>query len=167
MRASRQVVIPLWADHLGLAPAAASLIYGLAAAIDMAVFYPAGKVMDQHGRIWVAVPSTLLMGLSLMMMSFASSLPMFLVASMLVGLGNGIGSGIVMTLGADASPRAGRAEFLGIWRMLSDIGASGGPVLLSAVTAAASLAGGMLTIGALGLVAAGVFWRWVPRPAAR
>ena len=167
MRASRQVVIPLWADHLGLAPAAASLIYGLAAAIDMAVFYPAGKVMDQHGRIWVAVPSTLLMGLSLMMMSFASSLPMFLVASMLVGLGNGIGSGIVMTLGADASPRAGRAEFLGIWRMLSDIGASGGPVLLSAVTAAASLAGGMLTIGALGLVAAGVFWRWVPRSAAR
>ena len=162
MRASRQVVIPLWADHLGFAPATASLIFGLAAAIDMAVFYPAGKVMDQRGRIWVAVPSTLLMGLSLMMMSFTSGLAMFLVASMLVGLGNGIGSGIVMTLGADASPRAGRAEFLGIWRMLSDIGASGGPVLLSAITAATSLATGMLGIGALGLLAAAVFWRWIP-----
>jgi MFS family permease len=162
MRASRQVVIPLWAEHLGFAPATASLIFGLAAAIDMAVFYPAGKVMDQRGRIWVAVPSTLLMGLSLMMMSFTSGLAMFLGASMLLGLGNGIGSGIVMTLGADASPRAGRAEFLGIWRMLSDIGASGGPVLLSAIAAVTSLATGMLGIGALGLVAATVFWRWVP-----
>jgi MFS family permease len=111
----------------------------------------------------VAVPSTLLMGLALMMMSFTTGPAMFLVASMLIGLGNGIGSGIVMTLGADASPRAGRAEFLGIWRMLSDIGSSGGPVLLSAVTAAASLAVGMVTVGALGIVAAGVFWRWVPR----
>jgi MFS family permease len=163
MRSSRQVVIPLWADHLGFAPAAASLIYGLAAAIDMAVFYPAGKVMDQHGRIWVAVSSTLLMGLALIMMSFTSGPAMFLVASMLIGLGNGIGSGIVMTLGADAAPRAGRAEFLGIWRMLSDIGSSGGPVLLAAVTAAASLAVGMSAIGVLGLAAATVFWRWVPR----
>ncbi len=55
-----------------------------------------------------------------------------------------------MTLGADASTRAGRAEFLGIWRMLSDIGASGGPVLLSAVAAAASLAIGMTMVGAFG-----------------
>jgi MFS family permease len=162
IRASRQVVIPLWAEHLGFAPAAASLIFGVAAAIDMAVFYPAGKLMDQRGRIWVAVPSTLLMGLSIMLMSFTTGLPMFLGASMLLGLGNGIGSGIVMTLGADASPRAGRAEFLGIWRMLSDIGASGGPVLLSAIAAATSLATGMMGIGALGLVAAAVFWRWIP-----
>jgi MFS family permease len=165
LRASRQVVIPLWADHLGINPAAASIIYGLAAAVDMAVFYPAGKVMDQYGRIWVALPSTLLMGLSLMIMPFTSGLVTFLIASMLVGLGNGIGSGIIMTLGADASPRSGRTEFLGIWRMLSDIGASGGPVLLSAVAALTSLAAGVTTIGALGLVAALVFWRWIPAAA--
>lgn len=167
LRASRQVVIPLWADHLGLDPATASIIYGLAAAIDMAVFYPAGKVMDQYGRIWVALPSTLLMGLSLMMMPLTSGLCTFLVASMAVGLGNGIGSGIVMTLGADASPRYGRTEFLGIWRMLADLGASSGPVLLAAITALSSLAAGMVAIGGLGLMAAVVFWRWIPAPVAR
>ena len=128
----------------------------------MAVFYPAGKVMDQRGRIWVALPSTLLMGLSLMIMPFTSGLTTFLIASMFVGLGNGIGSGIIMTLGADASPRSGRAGFLGIWRMLSDIGASGGPVLLSAIAALTSLAAGVMVIGSLGLVAALVFWRWIP-----
>jgi MFS family permease len=120
--------------------------------------------MDQYGRIWVALPSTLLMGLSLMMMPLTSGLVTFLVASMAIGLGNGIGSGIVMTLGADASPRSGRTEFLGIWRMLADLGASGGPVLLAAITALSSLAAGMVAIGGLGLVAAFVFWRWIPAP---
>ena len=97
-----------------------------------------------------------------MMMPLTSGIGTFLLAAMAVGLGNGIGSGIVMTLGADASPRAGRTEFLGIWRMLSDVGASSGPVLLAAMAALTSLAAGMVTIGALGLVAAAVFWRWIP-----
>ena len=57
VRASRQAVVPLWADHLGLDAATISLIYGLAGGIDMLVFYPAGKVMDRKGRAWVAVPS--------------------------------------------------------------------------------------------------------------
>ena len=43
LRASRQVVIPLWADHLGMDPAQASVIYGLSGAIDMLVFYPAAR----------------------------------------------------------------------------------------------------------------------------
>ncbi len=163
LRGSRQVVIPLWADHLGLDPAAASLVYGLSAAIDMAVFYPAGKVMDEHGRIWVALPCTLLMGLSLLIMPLASGVPAFLAVSLAIGLGNGIGSGIIMTLGADASPPAGRHAFLGIWRMLADVGTGGGPLLLSAVTAMASLSAAIAATGMLGLIAAGVFWRWIPR----
>jgi MFS family permease len=162
LRSSRQVVIPLWAEQLGIAPATAALIYGFAAAIDMTVFYPAGRIMDLHGRVWVAVPCALLMGLALMTMPLTTGLASFVAVTLLLGFGNGIGSGIIMTLGADASPRSGRTQFLGIWRMLSDIGSSSGPVLLSAITAVASLAAGMVTIGALGLVAAAVFWRWVP-----
>jgi MFS family permease len=67
VRATRQALIPLWADHLGLAPSVASLIYGLAGGIDMLVFYPAGKVMDQKGRRWVAVPSMVIMGAALLL----------------------------------------------------------------------------------------------------
>ena len=62
VRASRQAVIPLWAESIGLDAATTSLIYGLAGGIDMLVFYPAGKVMDRRGRAWVAVPSMLIMG---------------------------------------------------------------------------------------------------------
>ena len=167
LRASRQVVIPLWADHLGLDATTTSLIYGLVAAIDMSVFYPAGKVMDQRGRLWVALPSTLLMGLSLMAIPLTGGAVSFVLVSVMLGFGNGIGSGIVMTLGADAAPAGARTQFLGIWRFMAALGSSGGPVALSALTALVSLGGASFGVGALGLVAAGVFWRWLPRSAPR
>jgi MFS family permease len=165
LRASRQVVIPLWADHLGLDAATTSLIYGLVAAVDMSVFYPAGKVMDQRGRLWVALPCTLLMGLSLMAIPLTDGVASFILVSALLGFGNGIGSGIVMTLGADAAPAGARTQFLGIWRFMADLGSSGGPVALSVLTALVSLGGASFGVGTLGLVAAGVFWRWLPRRA--
>src|SRR6185437_15976817 len=111
VRATRQAVIPLWADHLALAPSTASLIYGLAGGIDMLVFYPAGMVMDRKGRRWVAVPSMLVMAAGLVLMPLTHGATGLLLAAAVVGFGNGIGSGMVMTLGADHSPRAGRAHF--------------------------------------------------------
>ncbi len=162
VRASRQVVIPLWADHLALAPAAASLIYGLAGGIDMLLFYPAGKVMDQKGTRWVAVPSMAIMGAALLAMPFTTGFTTLLLASMAIGFGNGIGSGMIMTLGANHSPRHGRAHFLGVWRLMSDVGSSCGPVLLSFLAGSLSLASGIAAIGLMAWAAAGALGRWIP-----
>jgi len=167
VRASRQVVIPLWAAHIGLAPTTASIVYGIAGAVDMLVFYPAGKVMDRRGREWVAVPSMLLMASAMVVMPLTHAVGTFTAASMLLGFGNGIGAGIIMTLGADTSPAVGRPTFLGIWRELADGGAGVGPLLLSAITAVASLAAGVVVSGALGYAAALALWRWIPRRPAR
>jgi MFS family permease len=163
LRTSRQVVIPLWADHLGLDPTHASLVYGLSGAIDMLVFYPAGKVMDRRGRQWVAIPSTLIMGAALVLMPLTAGFASLLLVALLIGFGNGISSGLVMTLGADFSPNRGRGQFLGLWRFMADAGSTGGPVLLSAVTAVASLGAGVTATGVLGFAAAGVFAVVLPR----
>jgi MFS family permease len=163
VRASRQAVIPLWADHLGLEASVASLIYGLAGGIDMLVFYPAGKVMDRKGRIWVAVPSMAIMGAALLLTPLAHGAIALLIAALAIGFGNGIGSGMVMTLGADYSPSPGRAHFLGVWRLMSDIGSSAGPALLSALTAVVTLGAGIAVTGAMAFGAAGVLWYWIPR----
>ena len=98
----------------------------------MLVFYPAGKVMDRKGRAWVAVPSMLIMGVALLCLPLAHGAATLLLAALLLGFGNGIGSGMIMTLGADYSPTVGRAHFLGVWRLMADIGSTGGPALLSA-----------------------------------
>jgi len=163
VRASRQAVIPLWADHLALAPSVASLIYGLAGGIDMLVFYPAGKVMDLKGRGWVAVPSMLIMGLAMLLMPLTTGTVTLLLAALAIGFGNGIGSGMIMTIGADHAPRHGRAHFLGVWRLMSDIGSSCGPALLSFLAASLTLAWGIAATGLIAFAAAATLAHWIPR----
>ena len=163
VRASRQVVLPLWSAHLGFSPATTSVVFGISGAVDMLLFYPAGKVMDRRGRLWVAIPSMVILGGSILALPFTTTLAGVTAAAMVMGLGNGIGSGILMTLGADVAPPAVRAQFLGIWRLFSDAGAAAGPLVVAAGAALGSLAAGIAAMGAVGLLAAGGLGRWVPR----
>lgn len=167
VRASRQAVIPLWAEHLALEASVASLIYGLAAGVEMLVFYPAGRVMDRHGRRWVAVPSMLIMGAALLATPLTIGATTLLLAAAVIGFGNGISSGLIMTIGADHSPRAGRAHFLGVWRLMADIGAASGPALLSFLAAALSLGAGIAVTGLIAFAAAGQLAYWIPRARGR
>jgi MFS family permease len=166
VRASRQAAIPLWADHLGLAASAASLIYGLAGGVEMLLFYPAGKLMDAKGRRWVALPSMLAMGAGLLAMPFTGGFTALLLVALLIGVGNGLGSGLIMTLGADLAPREGRAYFLGVWRLMADIGSSSGPALLSLLAATISLGSGVAFTGVLAFAAAGMLYRLTAKPPA-
>lgn len=162
-RAARQVVIPLWGEHLGLAPATTSLVYGLSGLVDTAVFYPAGKLMDRHGRLFVAVPSMVALGATLMLLPLASSAAWLAVIAMGMGLANGIGAGMIMTLGADVAPPEVRPQFLGVWRLFSDAGAAAGPLVVAAGAGLGSLAGGAVVMGVMGVAAAGVLRVTVPR----
>ena len=163
VRAARQTVLPLWAEHLGLSAEQTSLIFGIASAVDMALFYPAGKVMDKHGRLAIALPSMTILGGSMMILPLTGGAWTLTLVAMLMSLGNGIGSGIMMTLGADAAPADGRIRFLGIWRVLSDSGNAAGPVIMSLVASALTLAAGIVAIGSFGLLAAIALGIWVPR----
>jgi MFS family permease len=163
IRQTRQVVIPLWAAHIGLSPTANSIIYGIAGLIDVMTFYPAGKVMDLYGRRWVAVPCAAVLGISFVVMPLTHAAVTLTLTAMIMGFGNGIGSGIVMTLSADVSPEIGRPTFLGLWRELSDAGQGLGPLILSGVTAAAGLVAGITVSGLVGFAAAGVLWVFIPR----
>ena len=162
IRQTRQVVVPLWAQHLHLDASMSSILFGVAGAIETLVYYPAGMVMDRWGRRAVAVPCTLVMGLAFLVMPLTDGVFTLGAVAMVAGLGNGIGSGIVNTLGADAAPVLGRPTFLGVWRELADVGAATGPLLLSAVTAVAGLGLGIMASGVVGLAAAATLFRFVP-----
>jgi MFS family permease len=163
VRATRQVVLPLWGAHIGLAPAIIALIFGVSGAVDMVLFYPAGRLMDLRGRAWVAVPSMLGLTLGLLLTPITGSALALAGVGLIMGAGNGMGAGMVMTIGADLSPPDSRPVFFGIWRLVSDIGNGAGPVLLAGITAAATLAAGILTMAAVGLLAAAGMGYWVPR----
>lgn len=163
VRGARQTVIPLWGEHLGLDAEVTSVIFGISGALDMLLFYPAGKVMDRFGRLWVAVPSMLTMALALALLPFAHTVPAVALVAALLGVGNGMGSGIIMTLGADVAPADVRPTFLSVWRLFQDTGDALGPLVLSAGAALGSLAAGVWAAAALGGVSTAALRRWVPR----
>jgi MFS family permease len=162
-RSVRNGLLPLWADHVGISAGTTSLIFALAAAIDIAFFYPGGWLMDHRGRSVVAVPVVLTVAVAALLLPLTSSASGVAVVMALIAVGNGLGSGIVMTLGADTAPATGRAQYLGGWRLCGDIGNTGGPLLVSAVAAAAPLAVASLAIGGLGLLGTGWVGFWTRR----
>ena len=165
VRTARDALLPLWCEQIGLDAAATSLVFALSSAIDMTLFYVGGSVMDRFGRRWVSVPSMVIMGLCFALLPFAHSVAAVALFAAVLGLGNGISAGVVMTIGSDASPAVGRPQFLAGWRLTTGLGQAAGPLLITAIAAVAPLGAAAVTIGAVGLVGAGWLWRWVSEPA--
>lgn len=151
LRATRQLLLPLWALHLGFGAARVSLIFGISAVVDLALFYPSGAISDRFGRWAVAYPCLLLLAVGHILIPLTHSFNQIVGVAILLGFGNGMGSGIVMTLGADRAPEIGRAEFLAVWRLVSDAGTAIGPLLCAAIIAFASLRTTSSVIGIIGL----------------
>lgn len=156
MRAARMLLVPLFGQAAGLDAAAIGVIYSASAAIDMSLFYPVGVIVDRLGRKWSAVPSLALFALGLACLPWANGFYALLSAGLLLGVANGVGTGIVMIMGADlAQELEGRGQFLGIWRLIGDIGMSAAPLLSGVLVNLAGLAAASFCaagIGAIGVV---------------
>lgn len=167
MRAGRQVILPLWAVSIGIGSAPTALIIGIAGAIDFGLFYTSGQIMDRWGRMWSAMPCMVGLGISYLVLSLTHSLPTnvtwFIGVAMFMSLANGIGSGILMTLGADLADKSNPAPFLGAWRFTGDFGSAAAPLLISGITAIVSISLASGVMGILGFIGAGILLRYVPR----
>lgn len=153
VRAGRQLLLPLWGSHIGLDAAEIGLVFGLSSAIDVCMFYPAGYIMDHWGRKWAMTSSMLLLGITLGMLPASDAFASYLVIALLSGFANGLGTGIIMTLGADLSPLEHRGEFLGVWRLIGDLGSAVGPFLMGGAAKLFALTGALylnVAIGAVG-----------------
>ncbi|WP_298040539.1 MFS transporter [uncultured Microbacterium sp.] len=167
VRSARQVVLPLWGISLGLDAQTIALVVGVSGAIDFALFYASGQVMDRFGRLWAAMPAMVLMGTGFLALAFThdgdSAVLWFGMLAAVLGVGNGLSSGILLTLGADVAPKRHPAAFLGSWRTLTDAGGAIAPLIVSGVTAMASLSVASGVVGLIGLLGAAGFVRWIPR----
>jgi MFS family permease len=167
LRGSRQVVLPLWAVSIGLDETTTSIIIGIAGAVDFSLFFAGGWIMDRFGRLWTAVPSMLGLGIGHLVLAFTHDLAApgvwFTVIAMFLSLANGIGAGILMTLGADLADPRNPAPFLGAWRFTNDTGGALAPLLVAGVTAAVSLSFAVGVLGVLGLLGAVMLRVYVPR----
>ena len=163
IRAGRTVVIPLFAaDVLGLSVDQIGVIVSISVAVDFSLFVVAGWLMDRFGRKFAIVPCFGIQALGMALVPFASGYTGLLFAAVLIGIGNGLGSGSMMTLGADLSPARSRGEFLGLWRLIGDVGHTGAPLVVGVVAEILVLSSAIWVIAGSGLAAAGIFLFLVP-----
>ncbi|GAB2512881.1 MFS transporter [Paramicrobacterium agarici] len=167
LRSARTVIIPLWAVSLGVDEAATALIIGLAGAVDFALFYVSGHIMDTYGRLWGALPPLIGLGAGLAALAFthgaATAVVWMCIAAGLLAVANGMSSGILMTLGADLAGPRNPAPFLGAWRFVTDAGAATSPLLIAGITGAASLAVAAGSLSGIAVVGVAVMATWLPR----
>lgn len=167
LRASRGVILPLWAVSIGIDETSTALIIGVAGAIDVALFYAGGWIMDRFGRLWTAVPSAIGLAVAHLVLSltheFDDRVGWFIGVALFLSLANGIGAGILMTLGADLADRRNPAPFLGAWRFQTDAGGAVVPLAIAGITAAFSLPVAAAAVGLVGLAGAVVLRVFVPR----
>ncbi len=154
MRRARDIILPLWGTHLGLGVSTIGAVVGASAGIELLLFAPAGWLIDNAGRRPTMALCLAVMAAAIMALRFATGGRGYLVAALAIGLGNGFGSGIVMTLGTDFAPDKAVGPFLGLWRLFGDSGSAVGPIAVGALAAALTLPASLLITGGLGLCAA-------------
>ena len=163
LRGTRMIGLPLIAVALTIPTEQASLIIGIAGALDFAMFYLSGQIMDRFGRSFAAVPTLVGLGLAHLIVGVAVDANTFLLLALLMSVANGIGSGVIMVLGADLAPPDKRSEFLASYRLLVDFGDAAAPLVLAPMVLAVGLTGAMAGFGILGFVGAGLMYKYIPR----
>jgi MFS family permease len=149
VREGRYVVVPLIGDELGLSVAEVGALVAVGTFADLALFPVAGWVMDRFGRLAAMVPSFSLIAIGLIVLGLADSTTPAIAAGVIMGVGNGLSSGSMLTLGSDLAPRDDPAPFLAAIAVIQDVGRIIGPLVVGFVGAAAGLSASAVVLAVL------------------
>ncbi len=159
VREGRQTVMPLIGEDLELSATAVGALVAVSAGADLLLFPVSGYLMDRFGRLWGMVPAFSLTALGLISLGFAwfsDSLVSVVLAGVLVGVGNGMSSGSLLTLGSDLAPADATSEFLAGLSAIGDLGRVIGPIVVGVVAASLSLGAAAITLAVMAALA--ILW---------
>lgn len=146
-RSAQPVVIQLWGVEIGLHESSISLLIAFGAALELVFMFLGAYIKDHLGRVTTLATCLTIFGSGFIVMVALPHVAGMIAAAAIMAVGNGLGAGVNMTIGADLSPAIGRARFLGIWAIFSNGGKLGGPALISLLITIASLRFGVLFAG--------------------
>ena len=156
VREGRFVVLPLISDDLGLSPTAVGAVIAVGTGADLLLFPVAGFVMDRFGRLAAMVPAFGTIAVGLLLLAAADSTRSVVIAGAVIGVGNGLSSGTMLTLGSDLAPADATGPFLAGLAAMQDGGRVIGPLLVGVIGAGAGLGAASVTLAVV-LVAA-IVW---------
>lgn len=156
VREGRFVVLPLISDDLGLSPTAVGAVIAVGTGADLLLFPVAGFVMDRFGRLFAMVPAFGTIAGGLLMLAAADSTRSVVIAGAVIGVGNGLSSGTMLTLGSDLAPDDATGPFLAGLAAMQDGGRVVGPLLVGVIGASAGL--GAASVALAVVLVAAVLW---------
>ena len=157
VREGRFVVVPLIGDELGLSPTEIGAVVTVSTGADALLFPVAGWLMDRFGRLYAIVPSVALIATGLVLVGLAESAGMVVAGGAVIGIGNGMSAGTMLTLGSDLAPADAPGPFLAGIGAIQDGGRILGPLIVGAVAATADLGAAALALAAI----CGVIVAWL------
>lgn len=122
VRYGRFIILPLIGDSIGLGTADIGILLSIGSAADMALFPVSGFLMDRFGRLSAIVPSFSLLGIGLILLAFADSHLTIVLAATVIGVGNGLGAGTMLTISSDLAPQESPGEFLAALGTIREVG---------------------------------------------
>lgn len=156
VRQGRFVVLPLVGAAIGMSATEVGVLISIGGFADLLLFPVSGLVMDRFGRLAAIIPSFGLIGVGLFVLSAAETASMLAVAAVIIGIGNGMGSGTMLTLSADLAPIESPSGFLAALGTIRDAGRISGPLLVGAIADLAGLSWSSIVLGALSFLAVAV-----------
>ncbi len=155
-RRGRSVLLPLVAAALEVSPTAVGAIVAIGMGADLMLFPVAGWIMDRFGRLRAIGPAFILMAIGLFVLGVVETATGVVIAGALIGVGNGLSSGTMMTLASDLAPRESPSQFIAGFSAVQDGGQMVGPLLVGVVADAFGLGASSVILGVLLLVGVGL-----------
>lgn len=163
IRRGRTLMVPLFASSVvGLSSKQVRQVVAISSAVDMLIFPLAGSLMDTYGRKSAMIPGFTIFATGILMMAQTNNFLPLLFATVVMGVGNGLCSGTMMTLGADLAPRDNISSFLSLWRITGDIGGNAGPFIVGSIADIWELKTSVMVLSGIGYLAVVIFWGLVP-----
>lgn len=154
VREGRNVVVPLIGDELGLSATAVGALVAIGTGADLLLFPVSGWLMDRFGRLFSIVPAFSLLGAGLIVLGLSDTASGAVVAGVIMGVGNGMSAGTMLTLGGDLAP-PGAGPFLAALGVMQDLGVVIGPIIVGWLADAAGLSQSAIVLGLVMFVAVG------------
>lgn len=127
-REGRHVVVPLIGDELELDAVAIGLLVAVGTAADFLLFPVAGWISDRFGRLPSMIPAFSLMAVGLALLAMADTVTQAVVAGVIMGIGNGMSAGSMLTLSTDLAPVDEPGPFIAGFHTVSGLGTFIGPL---------------------------------------
>lgn len=130
VRTGRYAVVPFLGAATGLGVREVGILVTIGSAAELITAPVAGWLMDRYGRMAAIIPSLVVFGGGLVLAGLARTHESLFIAVVVIGLGNGLGSGTMLTIGSDLAPKDHPAGFLAVTGVIREAGRTLGPLIV-------------------------------------